>query len=145
MVVMIATLFVVAACSEEAIPTQEPVEFHPTAAAETDRPDSTDSDSTIAVGEPNGSDGDVGAGEKLFSNCSACHSTDGSKIVGPSMSGIYARAGDRTSLDADAYIEQSLRDPNAFVVDDYPAAMASFDHFSDDDVKNIIAYLKTLN
>ena len=39
-VASVATLFVLAACSEEVIPTQEPIEFSPTAASEVERPDS---------------------------------------------------------------------------------------------------------
>ena len=67
------------------------------------------------------------------------------KIVGPGLSGVYARAGSRTSLDANAYIEQSLREPQTFLVPEYPAVMPSFDKFSDGEVLDLIAYLKTLN
>ncbi|MEE8046978.1 MAG: cytochrome c [Dehalococcoidia bacterium] len=145
-VASIATLFVLAACSEEAIPTQEPVEFSPTAASEVERPDAPDSEKESAP-EPEApvtGVGDAEAGKNLFVSCSACHSTGDSKIVGPGLAGVYARAGNRTSLDADAYIEQSVRDPQAFVVDGFPGVMPSFNQFSDEDVQNIIAYLKTL-
>ena len=144
MVAMIATLFVVAACSEEVIPTQEPVEFHPTAAAEVDRPDSSGDDLPPAEDAPIASAGDPDAGRNLFISCGGCHSTDDSKVVGPGLGGVYARAGSRTSLDADAYIEQSVREPGAFIVDGFPAVMPSFDYFSDEDVQNLIAYLKSL-
>ena len=73
------------------------------------------------------------------------HSTGDDKLVGPGLSGVYARAGSRTSLDADAYIEQSLREPQTFLVPEYPAVMPSFDKFSDGEVLDLIAYLKTLN
>ncbi len=144
MVAMIATLFVIAACSEEVIPTQEPVEFHPTAAAEVDRPDSSGDDSAPVDDAPVASAGDPDAGRNLFISCGGCHSTDDSQVVGPGLGGVYARAGDRTSLDAEAYIEQSVREPGAFVVDGFPAVMPSFDYYSDEDVQNIIAYLKSL-
>jgi len=165
LVASIATLFVIAACSEEIIPTQEPVEFQPTAAAEVDRHDSLgDGDETVVEApDPTGAVGAVGpgavgpgafasmnaasaeAGKNLFVSCSACHATDGNKAVGPGLGGVYARAGDRTSLDADAYIEQSIREPAAFVVDGFSPLMPSFDYLSESDVTNLIAYLKTLD
>ncbi|MBT3996324.1 MAG: cytochrome c [Chloroflexi bacterium] len=143
LVASIATLFVIAACSEEVIPTQEPVEFHPTAAAEVDRPDSS-GDEPVAEA-PDASAGDADAGRNLFISCGACHNTDGSTAVGPGLGGVYARAGERTALDADAYIEQSIREPGAFVVDGFSPLMPSFSYLSESDVTNLIAYLKTLD
>lgn len=88
----------------------------------------------------------AGCGEELFnaSGCTGCHSTGDNKIVGPGLAGVYARASGRTPLDADAYIEQSLRQPQAFLVDGFPPAMPSFDRFSAGEVRDLIAYLKTL-
>ena len=143
-VVSIATLFVIAACSEEAIPTQEPVEFSPTAATSVDRPDNSEKDTEPAEEAPVAVAGDAKAGQNLFINCGVCHSTGDDKVVGPGLAGVYARAGSRTSLDADAYIEQSIREPSTFLVDGFDALMPSFDYFSDEDVRNVIAYLKTL-
>ena len=92
--------------------------------------------------------GDAAAGEKLFNSiligCSGCHSTGDEKIVGPGLAGIYERAATRTDLDADAYITESLRDPQAFVVPDFPGVMRTFDQLSDGDVNDLIAFLKTL-
>jgi len=144
MVAMIATLFVIAACSEQVIPTQEPVEFHPTAAAEIDRPNSSDDDSAPVDDEPVASAGDPDAGRNLFISCGGCHSTDESQVVGPGLGGVFTRAATRTSLDAEDYIEESIRYPGAFVVDGFPAVMPSFDYFSDEDVQNLIAYLESL-
>ena len=144
-VVSLVVLTVIAACSEDQVPTQEPVEFQPTEAVAVERPDSEPQ----AAPTQDASAGDAAVGQELFNSnsisaCTACHSTGDNKIVGPGLLGIYERAGSRTSLDADAYIEQSLREPGAFLADDLPAIMPSFDQFSDDDVKNLIAYLKTL-
>jgi cytochrome c2 len=145
-VASLVVLFIVAACSEAQVPTQEPVEFSPTSAEAAERDDTEP--------EPEAEQEEVGgnaaAGEALFNSnsvsaCSACHSTGDDKLVGPGLSGVYARAGSRTALDADAYIEQSLRDPQAFLVPDFPAVMPSFDKFSGGEVLNLIAYLKTLN
>ena len=143
-VVSIATLFVIAACSEVAIPTQEPVEFSPTAATSVDRPGSSEKDPEPAEEAPVAVAGDAKAGQNLFINCGVCHSIGDDKVIGPGLAGLYARAGSRTSLDADAYIEQSIREPSTFVVDGFDDLMPSFDYFSDEDVRNVIAYLKTL-
>ena len=145
LIASIATLFVITGCSEEVIPTEEPVEFHPTAAAEVDRSDSSGDEAKPEAEVAYESAGDVEAGRKLFVNCSACHATDGNKVIGPGLGGVYARAGERTALDADAYIEQSIREPNAFVVDGFSPLMPSFSYLSESDVTNLIAYLKTLD
>jgi cytochrome c2 len=145
-VASIATLFVLAACSEEVIPTQEPVEFSPTAASEVERPDNSGSETTKPADEEPvvASGGDADAGRNLFISCGACHNTDETTAVGPGLQGVYARAGSRTDLDADAYIAQSIREPAAFVVDGFPNVMTAFAWFSDEDIENITAYLKTL-
>jgi mono/diheme cytochrome c family protein len=145
-VASIATLFVLAACSEEVIPTQEPVDFSPTAAAEAEKTEITEPTTAADPVEeaPAVSAGDASEGQRLFISCGGCHSTDDSQIVGPGLGGVHARAGSRTSLDAEAYIEQSVREPGTFIVDGFPAVMPSFDHFSHEDMSNLIAYLKSL-
>jgi cytochrome c2 len=88
------------------------------------------------------------AGEQLFSanGCTACHSTGEDTIIGPGLSGVYVRAGERTALDVDGYIEQSIREPDVFVVDGFIAGlMPSFDELSASEITDLIAYLKTLN
>ena len=143
-VASIAMLIVVAACSEEAIPTQEPVEFSPTAATTVDRPGNAVKPTTPPEEAPAAGAGDAKAGQNLFISCGACHSTGDNKVVGPGLAGVYGRAGSRTALSADAYIEESLREPSAFIVDGFDPLMPPFDYFSDEDVQNVIAYLKTL-
>ena len=88
----------------------------------------------------------AGCGEELFNayGCTGCHSTGDNKIVGPGLAGVYERASGRTPLGAAAYIEQSVREPQAFVVDGFPKVMPSFDRFSAGEVRDLIAYLKTL-
>ena len=136
----VAILSAIAGCTEDQVATQVPVEFNVTATVE--RPDSETQAQTPT--------GDAAAGQELFNNnsiraCSGCHSTGDNKIVGPGLKGVYERAGMRVpALSADAYIEQSLREPQAFLVDGFPPAMPSFDRFSVGEVKDLIAYLKTL-
>ncbi len=140
-VAAVVALSVIAGCSDGQV--LVPIEVNGTSTVE--RADS----GTETPPAQDASTGDAAAGQALFTGnsisvCTACHSTGDSKIVGPGLAGVYARAGNRTSLDADAYIEQSVRDPQAFVVDGFPGVMPSFNQFSDEDVQNIIAYLKTL-
>ncbi len=141
----LVALFVIAACSEEQVPTREPVDFNPTAADAVERPGNSGKELPSAQEGVADDSGDPKEGENLFVSCSGCHSTTDAQVIGPGLEGVYERAGSRTSLDANAYIEQSIREPGAYVVDGFPAVMPSFDFFSDDQVKNMIAYLKTLN
>ncbi len=91
------------------------------------------------------SEGDVDGAALFATNCSACHSTGADKIVGPGMAGIGDIAGSRVAgLDADQYLEQSLRDPGAFIVDGYPPVMPGWSQLSDESIDTLVTYLKTL-
>lgn len=96
------------------------------------------------------------AGETIVKNngCIACHSTDGSKIVGPSFKGLFgsqvnvARDGQNITVTADEqYITRSIYEPDADIVQGFPKSiMQSYKgKVSDDDIAKIIEYLKTLN
>ncbi len=82
--------------------------------------------------------------------CTACHSADGSKVVGPTFKGLYGTAvplADGTTVNADdAYLTQSILEPNAHVVKGYQqGVMPSFKGtISDDQVSALIAYIKSL-
>ncbi len=148
MLVSVLTLFVLAACNEKQIPTQVPVEFHPTPADSVERSQETGTTASKSEAVPEKSTGDAVSGEQLFSDngCTACHSTGEETIIGPGLAGIYVRAGERTSLDAEAYIEESIREPGAFVVDGFTdGLMPAFDDLSSSEITDLIAYLKTLN
>jgi cytochrome c oxidase subunit II len=86
--------------------------------------------------------------------CVACHTTDGSKLVGPSFKGIYGHkvivttAGkDREITVDDEYIARSINDPTADVVQGFKEGqMVSYKgQLTDDDIKQVIEYLKTLS
>jgi cytochrome c oxidase subunit 2 len=99
---------------------------------------------------PAGAVADAGGdadGEAIFaSNCTSCHSTGDNKLVGPGLAGVGDRAGSRVAgLDEDSYLEQSLREPGAFVVDGFPAVMPEWSHLGDDSIDALVTYLKTLN
>jgi cytochrome c oxidase subunit 2 len=85
--------------------------------------------------------------------CIACHSLDGSKIVGPSFKGIYGHEAEvitdgqeRKVMVDDAYILKSIYEPNADVVKGYnPGLMISYkEQVSEEDVKKIVEYIKEL-
>ncbi len=101
-----------------------------------------------------GGDGDTAddptaAGKALFAEtiigtqagCSTCHSLDADTvIVGPSMAGIGSRS------DA-AALRESILDPNAVLVDGFPANTMPpvwGDELSDEQVDQLVAYLLTL-
>ena len=92
------------------------------------------------------SEGDVDAVEIFVTNCSACHSTGDDKIVGPGLAGVDDRAGSRVDgLSANEYLEQSLRKPDAFIVDGYtPGLMPNWEKPGDDSIDALVTYLKTL-
>jgi cytochrome c oxidase subunit 2 len=86
--------------------------------------------------------------------CNACHSTDGSVIVGPSYLHLYGsqqtviRDGKEITVTADdEYIRKSIRDPDADVVKGFQKGVMQpyQDELSDDDITKIIEYLKSLN
>lgn len=93
-------------------------------------------------------------GERLFKqkavpSCSTCHSIDGSKIVGPSLKGLYGRnekMSDGSAIVADdAYIKESILNPNAKIVEGYAAAMPPYaGQLKDEQIADLIEYFKTL-
>ncbi len=91
--------------------------------------------------------GAADAGKALFAEtvigtqagCITCHSLDGSVVVGPSMQGIGSRD--------EAYIRESILDPNADLVEGYPAdTMPNVwgTELSGEQVDQLVAYLLSL-
>jgi cytochrome c oxidase subunit II len=93
-------------------------------------------------------------GEQLAKSkgCVACHSADGSKLVGPSYKGLYgtkqivvtAGAEREVTVD-DAYIKKSMLEPTADVVKGYQPLMPSQQGLvSEGEIKALIAYIKSV-
>lgn len=86
---------------------------------------------TACGGGEGGSNNSVIAGDELFqqatigtlAGCKTCHSLEpGVIIIGPSMAGIGAQADLRIpGMSAEEYLRQSILDPNAHLVEAYPA------------------------
>ena len=95
----------------------------------------------------------VAHGEQLVkeTGCTACHSPDATKLVGPGWGGLYGSRitlADGTTVQADDdYLAESIRTPDAQVASGYVAGtMPSYATLLDDDQVNaIVAYLHTLS
>ncbi len=92
--------------------------------------------------------GDAAHGETLVTQCMACHTVNGNPLVGPTWKGLYGRTvelADGTTVVADdAYIARSIKDPMSQVVKGFAPAMPPYSTLSDQDIADIIAYIKTL-
>jgi cytochrome c oxidase subunit 2 len=85
--------------------------------------------------------------------CIACHSLDGSKLVGPTWKGLFGNkelvmtnGKEREVVVDSAYILKSIYEPNADIVKGYnKGLMLSYkNELSEKDVGEIIEYMKTL-
>jgi cytochrome c oxidase subunit 2 len=92
----------------------------------------------------------LGAQRFKLKGCVACHSDDGSPLVGPTLKGVYGiqvtvltASQERVVTVDDAFIAKKIRHPKADVVKGYRPEMTALD-LADQDVAQIIAYLKTL-
>jgi cytochrome c oxidase subunit 2 len=97
----------------------------------------------------------VAEGKRLMekNGCVVCHSSDGSKIVGPSYKGVYGHkvtvitnGVEREITADDEYIKRSIYEPDADIVKGYvKGMMVSYKtQLNDQDIANMIEYLKTL-
>jgi cytochrome c oxidase subunit II len=89
-------------------------------------------------------------GEQLFQQkgCGACHSTDGSASVGPTVKGILGKTvvledGSRRTAD-EAYLAEVIRNPNRLILKDYPPVMPSVP-LTDQEVEALVEYLESLS
>lgn len=100
-------------------------------------------------------DSPTATGKRIMTNigCFACHTVDGSKLVGPSFKGMYGTSRSvntggqtREVVADDAYIKHSIYDPGADLMEGYTKGMMQSyqGQLSDEDVASIIEYLKTL-
>src|SRR6266403_2516390 len=92
----------------------------------------------------------VAVGEKLYSElaCNTCHSNDG-KGRGPSYYGVYGskvKLADGSTVTADdAYIRESILQPNAKIVAGYAPVMPSFQGLvTEEQIVDLTAYIKSL-
>ncbi len=91
-------------------------------------------------------------GELLYNRqgCKACHTLDGTKLVGPSLMNVYGyefmtTEGRSVLVDGD-YIKESILDPNASVIEGFQPVMTPYAGILDDrEIGAIIEFLKTIS
>lgn len=85
------------------------------------------------------------------SGCTACHSIDGSELVGPTWQGLAGHevtlADGSTVTADDAYLEESIVSPNAKVVEGFEPGIMPPDfgtRLTPEEIQSLVAYIKTL-
>lgn len=91
-----------------------------------------------------------GAGQLLVTanGCSACHSINGAAGIGPTWFNLFGHEvelSDGTVVTADeAYLTESIKTPQAKIVAGFETQLMPTYGFPDEDIANIVAYIKTL-
>jgi cytochrome c oxidase subunit II len=79
--------------------------------------------------------------------CTSCHTDDGDRGTGPTWLGIWGSTveldGDRTAVVDREYLERSVQDPRADVVDGFQPLMPSYD-LTGAELDALAAYLEAL-
>lgn len=93
-----------------------------------------------------------GLGQRLATQngCIGCHSADGTQLTGPTWFGLFGSEREfqdgTTGIADEAYIAESILEPNAKIVAgpyQSPSVMPPY-ALTDEDIANLIAYIKTL-
>lgn len=91
------------------------------------------------------------SGKKLSQEkgCIGCHSTDGTRRVGPTFKGLFGkevtvvRDGKTATVKADEeYLRRSIAEPGVEIVQGYPPAMPPFNDLEEAEMRALIDYLK---
>jgi cytochrome c553 len=89
-------------------------------------------------------------GKLLFAQlgCNTCHMHPTTGAQYPDLRGLYGKTirltdGSTAKVD-EAYLYESIKESNKRIVAGYSPAMPSFAHLKDDQVKALIAYIKSL-
>ena len=91
-----------------------------------------------------------GSGQLLVQNngCAACHSINGAAGIGPTWFGLAGSQEELTDgtivLVDDAYLTESIHDPQAKIVAGFETQLMPTYGFTDEEIENIVAYIKTL-
>ena len=88
-------------------------------------------------------------GEKIHQaqGCNACHSIDGSAGVGPSWQGIWGapRPGSDANEVNDAYVAESILNPNAYKAPGFENGNMAPYELSEDELAGVSAYIRVLS
>jgi cytochrome c oxidase subunit II len=91
-----------------------------------------------------------GRGQALVAanGCAACHSVNGAQGIGPTWRGLFDHEvllTDGTTVIADeAYLAESIHDPQAKIVAGFETQLMPSYGFTDEQIADIVAYIKTL-
>jgi len=91
-----------------------------------------------------------GSGQLLVAanGCAACHSINGAQGIGPTWFGLFGHEvllTDGTTVIADeGYIAESIHDPQAKIVARFETQLMPSYGFTDEQIADIVAYIKTL-
>jgi len=94
--------------------------------------------------------GEEGPGLALLKakGCTACHTLNGTKLVGPSYLGIFGRktklADGREIVADEEYLNRSIENPAADLVEGFPAGLMPKLPLTPEERATIVEYLKTL-
>lgn len=102
------------------------------------------------TGEPSGDPVERGSQLVQQYGCIACHSLDGTVVVGPSWKGIYGHEvtlSDGSTVNVDeAYLQESIVNPSARLVQGFQNLMPNTyrDQLTDEQIADIIEFIKSL-
>jgi cytochrome c oxidase subunit 2 len=91
-----------------------------------------------------------GSGQLLVTanGCAACHSIDGAAGIGPTWFGLFGHEVELTDgtvvIADDEYLAESIREPQAKIVAGFGTQLMPTYGFTDDQIADIVAYIKTL-
>ncbi len=91
-----------------------------------------------------------GEGEKLSiqKDCAACHTADGTESIGPTFKGMFGRktklADGREIVVDEAYLIESTKFPDRKIVMGYDPGSMPATEMSDQEIRQIIEYIKSL-
>lgn len=81
--------------------------------------------------------------------CNTCHSTDGSRLVGPTWQNLYGNERElengETVVADEEYLRESIVNPSAKIAKGYPPSMVAYDGLSESELASLVAYIKSLS
>ena len=101
--------------------------------------------------ESGGGEVSVERGKTIATNnaCMTCHSTDGSRLVGPTWQNLYGKErpleSGETIVADEEYLRESIVEPGAKIAQGYPPSMVAYDQLSDSEINSLIAYIKSMS
>jgi len=91
-----------------------------------------------------------GRGQALVAanGCAACHSTTGAQGIGPTWRGLFGSEEELTDgttvIAEEAYLAESIHDPQAKIVAGFETQLMPTYGFTEQQIADIVAYIKTL-